>query len=46
MSTLLGNTTFLNNASQRVLSQSNNVSYSTRGVYRVSDTEPDRKAEH
>lgn len=42
----LASTNFLNNASQRVLSQSNNVSYSTRGVYRVSDTDPSRKADY
>lgn len=31
---------------QQILSQSNNVSYSARGMYRVKDTDPGRKADY
>ncbi len=37
---------FWNNATQRILSQSNNVSYAARGVYRVYDTQDSRKGDY
>jgi hypothetical protein len=37
---------FWNNFTQRVLSQSNNISYAARGIYRVHDTEPNRKGDY
>lgn len=37
---------FWNNTTQRILSQSNNVSYATRGVYRVYDTQDSRKGDY
>jgi len=46
LSSVSSNPNFMNTFSQRVLSQSNNVSYSTRGWYRVKDTEPSRKADY
>lgn len=36
----------VSNATQRILSQSNNISYTSRGVYRVATVPEDRKAEY
>lgn len=37
---------FWNSTTQRLLSQSNNLSYSTRGVFRVNDTQDSRKGDY
>lgn len=37
---------FVSNATQRTLSQSNNIGYASRGVYRVHTVPEDRKAEY
>lgn len=37
---------FLNTFTQRMLSQSNNISYATRGIYRVHETEGPRKGDY
>jgi hypothetical protein len=37
---------FWNNTTQRMLSQSNNISYATRGIYRVHETEGPRKGDY
>lgn len=37
---------FWNTTTQRILSQSNNVSYSARGIYRVHDTQDSRKGDY
>lgn len=46
MSMLLGNAMNSNPMAQRLLAQSGNAAYAGRGIYRVSQTDPERKGDY